>query len=540
MHTKPSFKHSRRFYLLTLLLLILVVPLYLSGCGGGGGSGTGSSSSSGNCPQAINPTTSYYVSSTYPANCGSPNYISDPVVLTFSKQPDISYDQYGNPTGTTINAISVTSSSNGVPSPIPVRFEYQSAAPNVLGVKFYAVAGATYNISIANTATANDGTAFSGSNQFQFTIPQTPPLPTPIAPVSGSAYFYGVIPQAHFNNTSQVYNWVYQTGAKIVRIGTNMTADENTQNVFNWTTLDDNLTYAYDNGNGPKALILIVQYQAPSWANGNAPSQAGSGYVACSPTIYANFVKAVIDHIYNDTHPGYPSSEAVAFELGNEPDTPNFWNVYYNNGQSPCAPYYTATPTSDASKYVQYLEAAYTQGKQEAKNDGAPNSLVFLNAGVATDSNDESYFNQIVNAGSYEDAYAIHLYAFADPDSATYPTRSWESFKVLTDDANYAAKKGYGNLHFWITEGGFQTYTLCPDGVDPNTQAYFMTEFFNKLAASTAPYVDAFTYFEMQDNTPSPPAPGIDPCFSSGNGFGLVDDNGNIRPAFNAFEILTK
>ncbi len=59
MHTKPSFKHSRRFYLLTLLLLILVVPLYLSGCGGGGG---GSSSSSPTSPPSSTVTVSGQVS----------------------------------------------------------------------------------------------------------------------------------------------------------------------------------------------------------------------------------------------------------------------------------------------------------------------------------------------------------------------------------------------------------------------------------------------------------------------------------------------
>ncbi len=487
---------------------------------------------------ANTPSTSYYVSSTYPAAGSGPQYISDPFVLYFSKAPDVTINSQGNPQGTTVSAVTVTPISGNVPTPLAVRFIYSVNSPNLgpdaLGVKFFAVAGATYQISVASSAKAADGSAFSGPAVFNVTLPATPPLPAPVKPVSTLGYFYGVIPQVHFNNNTQVYGWVQQLGAQVVRIGTDMTTDEPTQGNFNWSTLDQWLSAM--NAIHVPADVLIVQYNAPAWANGlgSGSPPPGSGYIACTPQIYAAFVQAVVHHILVQTHnPAYPGSEVAAIELGNEPDTPSFWNVDTNNPQ--CAPNATPNPSSDASKYIPYLQQAYAAGKTEANTDGYQN-LLFLNAGVASNAYDESYFQQIAQAGNYEDAFAIHLYAWADPNSP-YPSRSWESFQVLPDDGTLASQAGQGAKHFWVTEGAFQSNPACPDGVDETTKGYFLAEDYNRMAALTSPVVDSFTYFELQDSTPVQTQG--DPCFSSGNGFGLVDDTGTLEPAFLAFQHLT-
>lgn len=224
----------------------------------------------------------------------------------------------------------------------------------------------------------------------------------------------------------------------------------------------------------------------------------------------------------------------VAIELGNEPDTQSFWQISPN-----CPTYstYAFTSSASATQYIPFLQAAYAAGTSQAQQDGNK-ALIFLNAGIASDVNDEAFFQQLVNqAANDEDAWAVHIYAFADPNSQ-YPTRSWESAQVLTDDGAFAAAHG-SSKHFWITEGGVQGGPLCPDAVDPATKAYYLDAYYNFYAKQTVPEVDAFTWFSLQDGPTQPIAPGADPCFTSGDGFGLIDNSGNLEPAFAAFQHLT-
>lgn len=505
----------------------------LAACGGGGGSSgapggpptsppTSTPAPPNLTPSPIplgSPSSAYYVTSISPAN-GVPNFISDPVVLTFSQQPD------NAGANTTENAIAVTPLSPSVPMPLATRFVTASSLPNEIGVKFYAQAGASYRFSIGPSATSSTGTPYGGITNFTVTLPTTPPMPPVVPPQSNTPYFYGINPGAL---TSSAATWLGTLQPRIARIGVYMGETEPSQGTFAFTTLDSTLAQAAQLNIAVD--LLLVQYNAPNWANGfganPTPAPAPqSGYIACTPATFATWVQNIVAHVTNPAaHPGYTYPPPAAIELGNEPDTPSFWVVDPNN---PACSANAFTTTADPLPYVPYLQQAYTAGKG-AVVSGAP---VFLNAGIATNSNSEPYFSALVaDAPASEDAWAIHLYAWSDPNSAAIPARSWESFKVLTDDMAVAGP----SKSFWVTEGAFTTNPYCADAVDPQTQAYFLTEDYDRMAGLTAPNVASFMYFELQDNSaPAAPLGGADPCFEPG-GTGLVDASGNQRPAFGAF-----
>ena len=520
--------------------LVLPIVAALVACGGAGGGGSPIPPGPPSPQPTLTPiplptgSTAYYLTQVQPAD-GEPAYVSDPVFLRFSQQPDVTADPNGNPQGTTISAISVAGISGGAPAQPAVRFIYAATnpqlGPDVIGVKFYAVAGAKYRIAIASSATSASGISYSGPASFVATLPTTPPLPAPVPPQNGSTTFYGLVPQvASGTSLGQEESWVSALHPQVVRIGVDATEVESTPGAFTYTTLDSHLA-----GAGRPAIVLIVQYNAPGWANGtNGPGPAGAGYIFCHANDYANFVDAVVDHVLKEaTAKAYPPP--AAFEIGNEPDTQNFWDA-----AAGCP--HPFTSSADPTPYLPYLEDTYAVAKPTAQHDGYGN-IPFLNAGVASDANDETYFDKIVNAlaanpGSpFLDAYAVHIYAFADPNANAIATRSWESFQVLIDDGNYAQSQGFSKP-FWVTEGGFQVNPYCADGVDPQTQAYFLTEDYNRMAQLTVPSVAAFTYFNLQDNQQIGPVPApADPCFANA-GFGLVDYNGNERPSFAAYERL--
>lgn len=524
-------------------ILLGIFAAALAACGGGGGGtvlpGPAATAtptpipSSGGTPTPIplgSPTTSYSVAQISPAN-GFPAYISDPLYLQFSQQPDVTFDSSGNPQGTTVNAISVTPISGGAPTPLPVRFIYDANAPqlgpDVVGIKFYAVAGAKYRVSIASSATSQSGTPYGGISQFIAALPTTPPLPAAVAPQS-PAYFYGLNPGGV---NSQVAGWLGTLKPKIVRVGIDMSATEPASGSFSFGALDTLLQQA--NQLGVAVDLLLVQYNAPGWAydpNDTAtppPPSGPSGFIACTPQIFAGWVQGVVKHVSDPSqHVNYTYPPPAAIELGNEPDTPSFWVVDKSNNACAANAF---TTVSDARPYIPYLQQAYS-----AVANVKSAQTTFLNAGVATNAGDESYFSDLVrNAAGSEDAWAIHVYAWADPN-ALNATRTWEAFNVLTDDMAVAGP----SKNFWVTEGAFTSNPYCPDGVDPQTQAYFLTEDYNKMASLSAPSVASFMYFELQDNSaPSAPSGGQDPCFEPG-GTGLVDSSGTLRPAFNAFESL--
>lgn len=272
-------------------LLFIALSGALAACGGGG-SGTGPGgppptpiASATPTPAVTAPptpiptptgTTGFYADAILPSD-GNAAYISNPVVITFNQPPNLASMQ---------SAISVQALSGSVPSPLPYRLATPlPASPNALPLRFYGVGGASYHIAIGSGATSQSGTPYGGIAQFTVTLPTTPPLPMPIAPTSGSKYFYGVVPQVHAPFTqSQVVSWVQQLHAGIVRLGTDMESLESTQNSFNYLPLDQEMG-AYAAAKIP-ALLLITQYNTPAWAND--AGQAGR-YIPCQPPDLCEF-----------------------------------------------------------------------------------------------------------------------------------------------------------------------------------------------------------------------------------------------------------
>jgi hypothetical protein len=530
--------NATRGFVWSLLLAIG----FAVGCGGGGG-GTPPAPpppppTSSNTPSSGTPTpiptptgnTGYYLAAVSPAN-GVPAYISDAIYLQFSQAPNLQ---------TTENAISVTPLTPGVPTPLPTRFITQVPNyPNTIGIKFFAQAGASYRITIASTATSQSGASYGGLSAFTVTLPTTPPLPAPVSPQPQATYFYGLSPGG---TTQQILNELAPLTPKIVRIGTDMSATEPSQGQFSFSGLDGILQTLANAGIAVD--LLLTQYNAPEWAvadGGPAPPTPAppAGYIPCTPQIYAQWVAAVVQHVSNAAqHPGYTYPPPAAIEIGNEPDTPAFWVVDPNNTTCTANQF---QGTANPAPYVPYLEEAASQARPYRAN-----GTVFLNAGIATNADDETYFlslvQTLVSQGFVQDldGWAIHLYAWADPDPGAQSARTWQAFTVLTDDMQAAANAG-ATKPFWVTEGAFTSNPFCPDGVDPQTQGYFLVADYNRMAAISSPsYVASFIYFELQDQaSPSSPQGNQDPCFEPA-GMGLFDVNGVQRkPVYQAFYDLT-
>jgi hypothetical protein len=279
-------------------------------------------------------------------------------------------------------------------------------------------------------------------------------------------------------------------GMNTVRVDANWSGGEPSQGSFDWGNLDQLMASVHQVG---MTADLIID-GCPAWAAADGAS--GQFAQPANPSQFGAWAAAVAKR--------YKSMGADYFEIWNEPNLTDFWSP----GPNPAA--YTAD-----------LEAAYAAVK------AVDPSAVVISAGLAAVGNSNgnidpvSFLSAMYAAGAKGnfDAVGDHPYSFpADPSADS--TGAWgemaqtsPSLRSLMTDHGDGAKK------IWITEYGAPTGDV--------TDAQQATELTQAItAAKTTSWIGAFYIYTWSDQ-------------DGGESFGLLDSNGNPKPAYTAVTALT-
>jgi hypothetical protein len=159
-----------------------------------------------------------------------------------------------------------------------------------------------------------------------------------------------------------------------------------------------------------------------------------------------------------------------------------------------------------------------------------------------------TYLEMVAELGGWNhvDVIAIHPYRPDAPEGALGGrVQGSQDFLVEMQHLDDLLLR-YGAKPIWITEMGWSNNTLWP-GVDPDTQAFFLTRFY--VLAMSHPSIEKIFWYDFRDDT-APEAPYEQPVYSAQDpefNYGLLrrsyplDPNrADLRkPAFLAFRTLT-
>jgi hypothetical protein len=245
-------------------------------------------------------------------------------------------------------------------------------------------------------------------------------------------------------------------------------------------------------------LPIVQQYCAPTWATG------GFSYPAIwnDPSLYAAFAGAVAAHV----RASFPKITRI--ELFNEPNLNGWWTSHN--------PAYAAR---DGSATAQYMRAAYTAIKQH----GPAITVVgpaLADGGTMVDPRKflEGMYAAGCRRGACWDVLSVHNYRWVNPAIAM-PRGAPNRFDIYKDLLAICAQYGDTGTHVMLTEWGFSTDSNSRDGVDPQTQAAYISIGLNLMLAD--PAVDGIVYVNVYN-------PGTDFWANTA----LVNNDFSPKPAY--------
>jgi hypothetical protein len=261
--------------------------------------------------------------------------------------------------------------------------------------------------------------------------------------------------------------------------------------------------------------LLITIWGTPPWANGgegpNSPPHDSDDFAA--------FAQALADR-YSGRHPGYPAVRL--FSVWNEPNLEQFLAPQFDEAGRSVSP----------ALYADLVRAANAGIKR-----GNPDALVAIgetsprgqdrpSLGRVQDSHSPVRFARLLSEIDPRvpfDAWAQHPYPARHTTAPASPVRwprvslsNLERFGESLDDWF-----DHDGLPVWVTEYGHETKPVDPVGVEPETQAQYVTEALALTAGN--PRVRLFVWFIFRDRFDEP--------WQSG----LIDADGSPKPALARF-----
>ncbi len=261
-------------------------------------------------------------------------------------------------------------------------------------------------------------------------------------------------------------------------------------NTYDWTSLD---TVVSDIQQAGLTADLIIDgcppWAAVSGAQGNQFAQPASS------AAFATWAGAVAAR--------YGSKGAKYFEIWNEPNTSTFW-----------------APTPDPAAYTADLKAAYAAIKK------VDPSAIVLTGGLAPAANTSTTYDPVTfltdmyadgAQGSF-DGVGYHPYTYpSDPDSVN-PDSAWSEMSQTSPSIrSLMVANGDSAKKIWITEFGAPT-SGTTQNVSEADQSVELVQAMSLIKEFS--WIGSFYMYTWED--------------VSGDGFGLLTDDGAEKPAYAA------
>ena len=289
-------------------------------------------------------------------------------------------------------------------------------------------------------------------------------------------------------------------GAAWIRVSFRWSAMQPQADRYNWSVHDRIVRLAYERD---LKVIANVAY-TPPWAR--SPDCDHPHCPPASPASYARFVEAAVTR--------YAAYNVRAWEIWNEPNLGNFWR-----------------PAPDPQAYTALLRRAYAAAKR------ADPTVTVISGGLGPRGLDSegnltptTFLSRMYAAGGgpYLDAVGIHPYSFPRAPLDPSPTNT---FSQLPDLHALMGAAGDADKQLWITEYGYWTSPLGDThwlgSVTEAEQARYLTEAYD---AAAQPWLGPLLWFTFRDT-----GEGEDADFQRDRNFGLIREDGQPKPAFEAF-----
>jgi hypothetical protein len=344
-------------------------------------------------------------------------------------------------------------------------------------------------------------------------------------------------PQSDVAGRNQAFDRIFNLGARIARIDSDWAAVESTPGVYDWSRLDAKVDELVSHGLSPR---VILDYSNPLYSkNGMAAKLAGNGGVPPfgigqptyfppdSPAPFATWAAALASRY---------RGRVVYLEVWNEQNLGwRFWE-----------------PHEDPAAYGALLKATYIAVKAVAPEDQVAFGGTFYPAidiaSAAADGipipNDPNarqiaaphqgsltFIANALNAdptlGNYFDALAYHPYHFpymapeVDIPIEGSTETSMVSVRALLDSYQLQSKP------IWITEVGWPN-NIQAYGASRDKSASYLVRTFATGWAHGIQQIDWYCYGDG----------GSDWTYNQEAAFGIVDTNGQPKPALTAWQTL--
>jgi hypothetical protein len=283
-----------------------------------------------------------------------------------------------------------------------------------------------------------------------------------------------------------------ESGARFVRVALNWATVEPTEGELNWARYDQINTDLQEQGLAP----LWVVTSAPCWA-ASETCETPIPNLAPDPAhveSFANFTAEVAER--------YP--DALGIEVWNEPNIPNFWR-----------------PTPDAALYREILSAAAdavhaTDSEVPVVMAGPSPTGPEQVADDPTKIEFPDFIEQVMAEPDAPDVDAVALHPYGLLEDGLGPV---EASADLYERGREVLDEVAPDLPVWVTEVGLTTAGLS--AVSPEEQAEGISKLVTAFAEDDVPVITIHRFYDDPDSE-----------LKFEQGFGVVDGNGEPKPAF--------